>query len=146
MFALENEVFIKLKSDPILIGLLRVAVAEIATKMGFPGNEIDELKLVINEACANVIKHVYHQQVDQDIEVRFLIGYDSLEIIIKDFGEKSVPSEFKSRPLNEMKEGGLGIYLIKNMMDEVRYDIINPEVGTELHLVKHLKKENQGNG
>ncbi len=140
MFKRESEVTINLKSDPILVGLLRSVVAEIASKMGFNAETINNIQLAVNEAHANVIKHTYKKQLDKDIIVKFLIRFDRLEIIIKDFGEKILPDSFKSRPLDQLKESGLGVYLIKSLMDEVNYDTIGPEAGTELHLVKYLNR------
>jgi serine/threonine-protein kinase RsbW len=61
-----------------------------------------------------------------------------MEIKIRDFGKKVDPRKIKSRPLNEIRPGGLGVFFIKRIMDEVVYDTSH-RVGTELKLVKYLK-------
>ena len=54
---------------------------------------------------------------------------------IRDFGEKPDPATIKSRSLSDIRPGGLGVFLMKNLVDDVRYDFSH-QVGSELILRK----------
>lgn len=65
---------------------------------------------------------------------------DRLEVVIKDFGKKVHPARIRSRDLHDVKPGGLGVYFIRRSMDMVWYDM-SPRIGTELKMVKYLKRQ-----
>lgn len=131
-----NEVIrIKLPSDPKFISVLRSTVSELAQKIGFSFEQANDIKLALNEACANVIEHAYKWQKNKSMFVYFIIHPDALEIVIKDFGKKTAVDEIKPRELEDYREGGLGVFLIQNLVDEVHYDT-SPKIGTELRFIK----------
>ena len=114
--------------------MVRFMVEDLAKKNGFAQEKIEELKLAINEALANVIEHAYQWQKNKVIFIYFSIHYQDIEVVIKDFGKKLDTAQLKSRNLDDVKDSGLGVFLIKNMVDEVEYH--SEELGTELKLVK----------
>ena len=57
---------------------------------------------------------------------------------ISDYGEFVEPSKIKSRPLEDVRPGGLGVHLMKSTMDTVEYRR-NEHGGTTLLLIKHTK-------
>ena len=59
---------------------------------------------------------------------------------LRDFGEKANISEIKSRKLDDVRPGGLGVHLIRCVMDKVVYDN-SFEIGNQLQLVKFFKKK-----
>ena len=126
---------IKLPSNPRYISVLRSTISELATKMGFSFEQANDLKLALNEACANVIEHAYQWQKNKSMYVYFQVYTDALEVVIKDFGKKVEVDNIKSRELNDYRDGGLGVFLIQNLVDEVKYDT-SPKVGTELRFIK----------
>jgi len=133
--------FIKLviASDPRWMHLVRNVVSSVASRLKFRRPQIRRLILAVDEACTNVIRHAYQGDKKKQIIICFKVFDDRLEILIKDFGRKGKPDNFKSRDLKDIRPGGLGIHLINRVMDEVNYDT-SPPVGTELHLVKYRKK------
>lgn len=106
--------------------------------MGFPEEDIFNIKLAINEAHANVIEHAYSGSETGDILFQFLIFSDRLEVVIKDFGQGMGQRTTKGEEyLDELEGSGLGVFLIKTVMDRVRYRRTS-KVGTELWLTKCL--------
>jgi serine/threonine-protein kinase RsbW len=126
---------IKIPSDPKYVSTVRAMVEDLARKSGFDKTKIEDLKLAINEALANVILHAYSGLKNKVIFLYIIVHPNLLEIIIKDFGKKLDIRNLRSRDLMDFKEDGLGVFLIKNMVDEVIYT--SQSVGTELKLVKN---------
>lgn len=106
--------------------------------MRFDEKEIKNITLAVDEACTNVIKYAYRGKHDKKIILTATIKRDRLVVTIRDFGKKSNPESFASRPLKEVRPGGLGLHFIKKIMDEVEYDT-SSKVGTTLRLVKYKK-------
>ncbi len=130
-------------SNPKFLGLARGVAYALATATGFGAQEAKDLQLAINEACANVIQHSYEGRIDQEIVLTFHLHEDKLQILIKDFGRKVDPVTIKSRDLDDIKPGGLGVFLIETIMDEVQYDM-SGKAGPELRMVKYRKKGAKG--
>ena len=57
---------------------------------------------------------------------------------LRDYGTKCDPDCIKGRDLDDVRPGGLGVHIIREIMDEVTYDT-GHEVGTELKMTKFLK-------
>ena len=114
-------------------------VAQKAQAAGFSPEEVFALKLAVNEACANIIRHAYEGAEDKDIILSIGIEGDKLLLTIRDFGKKFDLSRYKPPNLDRPAESGYGIYLITELMDEVEYDTSPPQ-GTILKMVKYRGK------
>ena len=126
---------LKIPSDPKYVSSVRALIGDLAQKNGFDKTKNNDLQLAINEALANIIEHAYGGQRNKVIFIYFIVTFRNIEVIIKDFGKKVNLNEIKSRPLSEYRDGGLGVFLINNMVDEVVYT--SQGGGTELKLVKN---------
>ncbi|MCX6357867.1 MAG: ATP-binding protein [Candidatus Aureabacteria bacterium] len=126
-------------SNPRFLRALRSLVDEVTYEMGFSAKARGEVIQAIDEACTNIIKHSYEGNFNKKIILTLKDLGDRLEVIIKDFGKKAHPGRIRHRELHDVKPGGLGVYIIKRSMDVVWYDI-SPRLGTELKMVKYLKK------
>lgn len=132
---------IRVNSSKQNIKKVRKEVNLIAQDMGFSSSDTFNLKLAVNEAQANIIEHAYQGSDKGDILFYFYIYSDRLEIIVKDFGMGTKPIPIKDENhLDELEGSGLGVYLIKTLVDNVEYKRIE-KVGTELKLIKYLIKE-----
>jgi len=131
---------LKIPSQTGMIKVARNCAGVIAERMNFPGEQVEEIKLSLNEALANVIKHAYKGDQSREIDIRFNVDGRVLEIRIRDYGEKVDLDRIKSRELDKVRPHGLGVFLMKELMDEVRYDT-SPEVGTELIMVKYIPEK-----
>ena len=124
-----------IKSRLDQIARARSWIAEKAQAAGFSPDEIFALKLVVSEACTNIIRHAYEGAEDKDIILSASIEGDKLLLTIRDFGKKFDLSRYNPPDLERPSESGYGVYLIMELMDEVEYDTSPPE-GTILRMVK----------
>lgn len=100
---------------------VRDAVRALAQRMGCSGENIDCMVMAINEACMNVIQHAYGAQEDGEVILEFWQDGDDLVIRIHDFAETVDKQNIKSRDLDDIRPGGLGVHMIHKMMDSVQY-------------------------
>ena len=111
-------------------------LTEQASAEGFSSKEVRNLGLVVSEACVNVIKHAYRGEPGNPVELKLSIDETSLVLTIRDIGEKFDPETYEPPDLSEPHESGYGVFIIRSLMDEVRYNT-SSEQGTTLTLVKH---------
>lgn len=135
----------KLPADSGNLDIIRKFIAGISENMGFNDEEVYKIELAVDEACANVIKHAYltNSKREPIINIEAQEKNDRIEIIISDKGKGFDPSKVKKPEIEEymkkMKRGGLGIYLIKELMDKVSFRI-KAGVRNEVRMVKFLKE------
>lgn len=125
------------------VGISRLLVAGIASRMNFTYDEIEEIKIGVGEACVNVIHHAYCPPSPGDeIVIRCIVYPNKLVTIVKDTGQgfdsKFVQEYVECSDLKQPDKVGLGIFLIKTVMDEVEYDTNMPH-GTQVRMVKYIK-------
>ncbi|MBN2105737.1 ATP-binding protein [bacterium] len=121
--------------------LIRNFVSGVAKKVGFGNEDINKIELALDEACTNVIEHAYRDLDKGDIDIAIKVDYQKFVILVTDKG-KSFP--FKELEIPDMKQylaelrvGGLGVYLMKSLMDEVEYHS-EPGVKNEVRMVKYF--------
>lgn len=127
------------------LGRIRNFISGIAVGMGFGKDDINKIELAIDEACTNVIKHAYRDMPNGDIDINVNSDDDKLAIKVTDYG-KSFNHETIQMPdmekyLAELRVGGLGIYLMKTLMDEVDYKV-GPGKMNNVIMVKYLPGRN----
>ncbi len=82
---------------------------------------IYDLELVVAEALINTMKHTYKFDPSQLISYTIEMKDSSVEIKIRDFGPKIDPKKLKPRELSKPREGGLGLHLIRTLVDNWEY-------------------------
>ncbi|MEB3328046.1 MAG: ATP-binding protein [Candidatus Sericytochromatia bacterium] len=116
---------IHLRSNLDQIGLARDFVAAIARAVPMSSREVYDLELVVDEALTNVIEHAYEGRPDRPVELSVTLEADALAIsIVHDglaFDPAGRPELDLKTHLAERRVGGLGLYLIDKLMDEVDY-------------------------
>jgi len=131
---------IKIPAEPKFLKINRLWVKLLCEIIGFSVDESNNITLAVDEACSNVIKHAYDGPTRQPIQLTCHILNDRVEFLIRDFGKKVKIEEIKSRDLEDVRPGGLGVHLIRSVMDEVVYDN-SMEIGNQLQLVKFFQKK-----
>jgi serine/threonine-protein kinase RsbW len=120
------------------LALIRHFVEERATALGAASSAIQDLLLAVNEATTNIMMHGYQGQPGV-IEIEIRRRGNSLIIRLRDeappFDPIIVPPPDLSLPLEKRPLGGLGVYLIRQLMDDVTHRV-TPQGGNELILVK----------
>ena len=123
---MKNRVEITLPADLKFLEVVTISVTKMAQLAGMKDEDILNLELAVDEACTNVIKHAFENDASQAYTVvcKFDDQYFSIEV--KDRGKQfefdSVPEPDVKASLENRKVGGLGIYLIHQIMDEVKYN------------------------
>ena len=119
---------------------IRRFVREEATALGAGEETICDLELAVDEAACNVICHGYEGR-EGMVQVRVERDGDRLTVRVRDeaplFDPTRHPLPDVTLPLGERRLGGLGIFLIRQVMDEMVYRV-TPEGGNELSLIKRL--------
>ena len=144
MGSIERKFTLHVPSSTENLALIREFVSTIGKQAGMDDPEIGKLELAVDEACANVIEHAYGHDATKEVIVRATFDDESLRIDVEDTGRgfdpQSVPPAELERLVAERKSGGLGMRLMRSLMDEVRYEI-EPGKKNELHMVKRIKKK-----
>ena len=98
-----------------------------------------DLKMAVDEACQNVVRHAYGNRDDAgDIVVDFIRENDAMTVHIMDFADPVDPTKIKPRDLSEVRPGGLGVHLIKSVTDEAGFQPPPAGVGNLFKLTKRL--------
>jgi serine/threonine-protein kinase RsbW len=104
---------------------IRDFVGEAAEQAGFSGKEVYAVQLAVDEACSNIIEHAYEGIPDGEIEIACEVEAGQVTIVIHDHGKEFDISKVRqpnfSRDLSEREVGGLGVFLIYKLMDEVHF-------------------------
>ncbi len=143
MAAIERKFTLQVPSSTENLALIREFVTSIGRQATLNEEEINKLELAVDEACANVIEHAYGHDITKDVSVRATFDDERLKISVIDEGRGFDPTGVNQKSLDQLvherRSGGLGIRIIKTMMDEVSYEI-EPGLKNELHMTKLIKK------
>jgi len=119
---------------------VRDFVSDRARDAGFRDEVVHTIALCCDEACTNVIKHAYANAPDREIDIRVIPREKEMEIVITHGGLSFDPDQIKSPDMKEYlshyRRGGLGLHLIRSLMDKVFYKHGNGDQ-FEVHLVKY---------
>jgi len=140
---LEQSFALHVPSSTENLALIREFVTRVGVQAGFSEEEVGQLELAVDEACTNVMEHAYGNDTTQQVVIRAAFDGDAVSITVIDTGRGFDPEDVKQKDVlqlaAERKTGGLGLRLMKSLVDEVRYEI-EPGKKNELHMVKRLKK------
>ena len=132
---------LKIPSQSDNLAIIRDVVAKVASRVGFDTDEASKIELAVDEACTNVIKHAYTNNSNQMIEVLIKVDKKKLIIIVADKGKGFNPDKIKLPDLNESikegRKGGLGLCLIKTLMDKVEFEI-KPGSKNQVKMIKYI--------
>jgi len=123
-------------AKPEYVGTVRIAIAHAASHAGFDIEAIDDIKVAVSEACTNIVCHS-HTEPDYNYDVELEFGDEELTVMIKDHGVGFGVEDY-IEPVPGESGSGLGIFIIRALMDEV--DIHSePGAGTDIRMTKHLR-------
>jgi anti-sigma regulatory factor (Ser/Thr protein kinase) len=135
---MKDSVVIKVQSDPKYLSLVRSVTAKMGELYGLSESTTEDIKLAVDEACSNVIKHAYGGDTHQSILVKYRMTKKGFEVLIEDNGIKVQPESIEGRSLNDIRPGGLGVHLIKRAFDFYQFDQ-RKRRGNRLRLVSFKK-------
>ncbi|HEY8313330.1 MAG TPA: ATP-binding protein [Candidatus Baltobacteraceae bacterium] len=126
---------LRIPSKAEWVAVARLAVAAVANRLNFSIEDIEDIKLAVAEACTNCIQHASGS--DQ-IEITCATEVEGLTVRVQDHGRGTRPEHIASRRVDEPRVGGLGVFLIRSLMDTVEYDV-SPDSGTNLVMTKKVQ-------
>ena len=155
----QSEALVKLEllSNPLLNSGAREMLASVARRLGFGDEAAGHIALAIDEALCNIENHGYARDPGRPIWISVFAmgglasnGADSsptsaLKIVIEDEAKQVDPATIRSRPLDEVRPGGLGVHIIRQVMDQVIYERRSGR-GMRLTLVKFRPGSGPGSG
>jgi serine/threonine-protein kinase RsbW len=116
-------------------------VEEVSCDLGLDDRLARDLLLAVDEACINVMRHAYDGR-GGDVEVTIELADDGVRAVIRDWGVAfdplSVPVPDVSAPLSERTPGGLGLFLMRNVMDRVEFQF-DGDNGNTLTMFRRLE-------
>ncbi len=149
------QVRLQMCSNALLLSGAREMVAAIAKRLGFTEESCGQIALAVDEALCNVIRHGYNREPNHPIWLSvYALGKgwdgaggcvgvncdcqypDAMKIVIEDEAQQVDPSIIKSRDLEQVRPGGLGVHIIKSVMDQVAYER-REKVGMRLTMLKY---------
>jgi anti-sigma regulatory factor (Ser/Thr protein kinase) len=144
---------IELRSHPQYLSGVREMLSSVTKRLGFSDTQCSQVALAVDEALCNVMRHGYKRKTDQPIWVKVWpldaglaeavegVEAAAIRIVIEDQAEQVDPAAIRSRNLDEIRPGGLGVHIIKEVMDEARYEKREGGVGMRLTMVKKRVSE-----
>ncbi len=124
--------------------IVREFVRSAAVEFNFSEDTIEKIILAVDEACTNIIKHAYNYSPDGIIKLSIICEAGKFIVNIIDngihFNPDTVPEPDIREFYKQKKVGGLGMYLMKKLMDEVRYSKLSDN-SNQVELVKYTENE-----
>ena len=142
----DKEQLIKLSIPPQsdYIGVVRLTVSGVATRMNFSVDDIEDSKIAVSEACTNAVQYAYdHPNDSEEIQIECKISENTLKITVHDSGKgfdvEAIEKKREDGTLNEDDENpslGLGMTFIRSLMD---YAEINSIIGKGTTVIMEKK-------
>jgi serine/threonine-protein kinase RsbW len=134
---------IYLPSDLINLSKARDFISNKAREAGADESDLTKIEISCDEWCANIIEHALGNGEFKEFSVECKKEQGKFIVVYEHAGERFNPIEQEevdiSNHFSQSKERGLGIYIMKEMMDEIHYDYLSENVN-RLTLVKYLGK------
>lgn len=147
MHAKDNIIEMRLPASAEYVSLIRLTLSGVFSRAGASYDDIEDAKIAVSEAVTNAVKHAYKSNEESGmINLYFEVFEDKITVVISDEGEsfdyESTKSQLGPYDENEnidyLREGGLGLFLIESLMDEVT---VYKKSGVTISMTKYIKKE-----
>jgi phosphoserine phosphatase RsbU/P len=120
---------------------MRNALRKTLDHLGVEPALRDRLVLAVDEACANIIRHAYGEQLHGGIGLRVSRADDVLSFELTDDAPCVDPGLIRPKPLGECRSGGLGVALIDTVMDAWHFEPGTGRSGNKLVLRKRIEEK-----
>lgn len=131
----------KFISHRINLDKIRQCIDHALAKIPLPEEDIYRLQLAADEACSNIILHSYSGDSELPIYISIFQDDKAVTITIEDEGDTFNPLNVADPNLDEhiekYKKNGLGVFLMRRLVDEIRYRAI-ADKGNRIELIKYF--------
>ena len=135
---IENELVVTSTTENL--SAIRTFIKSSAARAGLTNEMTNKIILAVDEACTNIIKHAYKYSPKGKISIRLTTENEKISISITDegghFDPTLIPEPDLKKLQKEKRSGGLGMFLMKRLMDEVTYSNL-PDNRNQVVLVKY---------
>ena len=119
---------VSIKSEFKNVSSVCFIVNSFCKENSVPENNIKEIELSLAEALNNIIKHSYKGDGNNKIDIKMNCNDKSFSVELTDYGESrknlSKPVlEFDPQNIDSLPEGGMGLFIINQLMDENIYSV-----------------------
>ncbi|MDP2680821.1 MAG: SpoIIE family protein phosphatase [Rhodoferax sp.] len=130
-------------ADPACLKDMRHRVRQLVTDAGGSESITEAIVVALNEACMNVIQHGYQGDAEQEYELQVAYNKNRNVMVFEllDHAPRVDPARIKSRSLDDVRPGGLGVHFIGELMDEMAFCEPPPGYGNLLHMSVRLDKQ-----
>lgn len=141
--AAEPHLRLRMLSQPRYLCGARDMVSAVAKRLGFDDLSCSQIALAVDEALSNVMRHGYSDREDGPIWLSLwpleISGGKAggIRIVIEDEGTQVEPDRIRGRDLDDIRPGGLGVHIIRKIMDDVKYER-RADAGMRLTLEKKM--------
>lgn len=138
---------LRFPAKPQYVSVIRLMVSGLATRIGFSYDEIEDMKIAVSEAVTNVVHHAYDVDEVGEISIGCALFEDKLEIMVADYGsgfnfeeiKRNIGPYVDKENIALLREGGLGLFLMETLMDEVK--VTNEAAGVTVFMTKYVARE-----
>lgn len=134
----KNLAEIRFNSSSEELGELRRELRKVLEENKYNHDTIKKVVLGVNEACMNIIQHAYGEKYKGEIVLEIMEIQGELVFRLTDFAKTVDKDCIKSRDLNDIRPGGLGVHIINEVMDKTEYLDPPDGIGNVLEMKKKL--------
>ncbi len=111
------------------LSTIRDFVSRHAREQGFTAEKVADIQLAVDEAYTNIIKHAYKNDSTKEVVINLEFDDEKMIVTLTDRGKGFDIHRYKKPNLKKQiemkKRGGMGVYLIRKLMDDVSYHVKN---------------------
>ncbi|MFM8363853.1 MAG: ATP-binding protein [Verrucomicrobiota bacterium] len=122
-------------SEASALAEVRLRLRGFLSAVNLGEDEAGRIVLAIDEACTNIIRHAHGGEA-KPVRLTMERRSDRLVFVLIDQGGPCDPELIRGRSLREVRPGGLGVHIIREVFDVVDY--LPTETGTRLTLEKRI--------
>jgi anti-sigma regulatory factor (Ser/Thr protein kinase) len=122
-------------SEASALAEVRLRLRGFLSAVDLGEDEAGRIVLAIDEACTNIIRHAHGGEA-KPVQLTMERCADRLVFVLIDQGGPCDPELIRGRSLREVRPGGLGVHIIREVFDVVDY--LPTETGTRLTLEKRI--------
>ena len=130
---------VALPANPRLLPKTRQALAGYLEEIVPEPEDLHDVILALDEACANVVRHAFPGQSNGTYELRAEVGPDEIRVTVEDHGVGLHPSVVNDDgPCDTESTSGRGLHIIRSVMTDVDVEAAGPHGGTRILMRKRL--------
>jgi anti-sigma regulatory factor (Ser/Thr protein kinase) len=132
-------------NDTQYLAQVRQEVTKVVEQSAFTERDRKLIIVAVDEAVTNIMEHAYDNDLEGELDIELILEYDNtrFEVVIRDSGKEFDPRRLEVVNVPEhVRKGsrhGLGIFLIRQIMDEVNYNFIQG-LRNELQMIKYVDR------